>query len=619
MRTILAIHLTLVLLLLGCRQDRDASVREISENDEVESSLAFTVLPLDDLSNFRAVGANWSVVQSVSCDYQKEHNIQGIPGTGVLLNKPGPDAMDNIATQFEHGDLEIQFEVMLPKGSNSGVYFQGRYEIQLFDSWKKENPTFTDLGGIYQRWDESRPEGSKGFEGVAPRINASKTPGLWEHFHVLFRAPRFDENGQKIENAKFEFVRLNGMLIQQDIEVSGPTRAHQLEGEAALGPLFIQGDHGPVAFRNIKYKSYHHDTLILSDLNYQVFEGKYDFIPNFDTLIATASGVVNDIDLTSITSLSEGFCAILEGSITVQQAGDYLFETRIDDGGDLYIDSILVVHNEGEPGMGTERGKIFLTEGTHGLKITYYQEVWNATLELNYEGPGIYKRSLGSTTAFRRDHSDSQPLLLPPSPDPTLLRGFVMYGDEKLTHTISIAEPAGTHYSYDLATASLVKAWKGPFGDLSNMWRGRGHSQTHEPTVASILLTKNSRLARLSDIEESPWPVDEGNWVYKGYAIDGQQRPIFLYDFGAMEMKDQIIPDGDQLRRTISLVGGDLNNLYFRIARTRQVQKLPNGLFSIDGEYYITAPKDALVRSQGDEQELLYPISDSKFSYSILW
>ena len=87
-------------------------------------------------------------------------------------------------------------------------------------------------------------------------MNASKNPGTWQKYEVVFRAPRFDKNGKKIENAKFVKVVHNGQLIHENVEVTGPTRAamKEYEPEVAMGPIRLQGDHGPVAYRTIKIK-----------------------------------------------------------------------------------------------------------------------------------------------------------------------------------------------------------------------------------------------------------------------------------------------------------------------------------------------------------------------------
>jgi len=149
-----------------------------------------------------------------------------------------------------HGDIEAEIEFMVPKGSNSGIYFMGRYEIQIFDSFGKEKVKHSDCGGIYQRWGKHKDAGQ------APKVNASTAPGTWQKYEVIFRAPRFDADGKKTENARFVKVLHNGQLIHENAEVTGPTRAAMRENapEEPKGPIRIQGDHGPVAFRTIRIK-----------------------------------------------------------------------------------------------------------------------------------------------------------------------------------------------------------------------------------------------------------------------------------------------------------------------------------------------------------------------------
>src|SRR5690625_615896 len=219
-------------------------------------ALPIAHLPLDDLSRFSSTGDNWSIAGNVQADLEREMELEVFEGTGVLGNDPGTDRGGQILTELQHGDLELKLEFLVPKGSNSGLYFQERYEVQIRDSWRVEEPSFQDTGGIYERWDESRPEGEKGYGGVAPRVNATLAPGLWQEYHILFRAPRFDEQGNKVRNARFDWIDLNGVRIQENVELTGPTRGAVNQSEQPLGALMIQGDHGPVAFRNIRYKTF---------------------------------------------------------------------------------------------------------------------------------------------------------------------------------------------------------------------------------------------------------------------------------------------------------------------------------------------------------------------------
>lgn len=163
-----------------------------------------------------------------------------------MLNGPNGRTV-NLVTDKKFGDMELYLEFMVAKGSNSGVYLHGLYEVQVFDSYGATEPmTSSDCGGIYHRWINN-----KGVGGSAPSRNAARRPGEWQSFHIWFRAPRFDASGKKIENARFIRVVFNGLSIQDNVEVDGPTRAAMGIPEAAENPLMLQGDHGPVAYRNI--------------------------------------------------------------------------------------------------------------------------------------------------------------------------------------------------------------------------------------------------------------------------------------------------------------------------------------------------------------------------------
>ena len=151
-----------------------------------EEAFEFTSLPLDHLEAFQSNGSNWKIVGSTTAPLDKKGKLNTSSGTGVLVNLPDDKNKAQLFSKMEHGDLDLEFEFLMPVGSNSGVYFQGRYEIQLLDSWGKKRSSFGDAGGIYQRWDESRPEGQKGYEGIAPSINVAKSSWFMANNADLF-------------------------------------------------------------------------------------------------------------------------------------------------------------------------------------------------------------------------------------------------------------------------------------------------------------------------------------------------------------------------------------------------------------------------------------------------
>ena len=174
---------------------------------------SYRKLPLSDMSDFKSQAGNWQIVGDVimnpTVDIHEHHEpsapekkkkkdkalpssekpqaVTFEPGSGILLNINSDSKRDNLVSAFEHGDIELEFEVMLPKGSNSGIYMQGRYEVQLFDSWGVKDPAFSDIGGIYRNW-ENTP--GKSYAGKAPLSNPAKAPGLWQKMKISFKAPR---------------------------------------------------------------------------------------------------------------------------------------------------------------------------------------------------------------------------------------------------------------------------------------------------------------------------------------------------------------------------------------------------------------------------------------------
>jgi 3-keto-disaccharide hydrolase len=118
---------------------------------------------------------------------------------------------------------------------NSGVYLQGRYEVQILDSYglKSKND---DCGGIY--------------EVAAPRVNACKAPTVWQSYDIDFTAPKF-KDGNKIEPARISVVQ-NGVKIHENVEIPVDNTRAGLGGDSSMpGPIMLQ-DHGnPVQYRNV--------------------------------------------------------------------------------------------------------------------------------------------------------------------------------------------------------------------------------------------------------------------------------------------------------------------------------------------------------------------------------
>lgn len=207
-------------------------------------------LETDEIAGLIGV-EKWRTVEDLSVEKGSKGWSAFTEGEGILVNGLDGKAGD-ARTEEAFGDVEVELEFMLSPDSNSGLYFMDRYEVQIKDSFGKQEVDTHDCGAIYQRRDRARTPPH--FEGHVPLENACRRPGEWQTLKVLFRAPRFDADGKKTENARFEEVVLNGVTVQVDAEVSGATQGGIEEAEVGEAPLRIQGNHGAVAFRKLEIR-----------------------------------------------------------------------------------------------------------------------------------------------------------------------------------------------------------------------------------------------------------------------------------------------------------------------------------------------------------------------------
>jgi hypothetical protein len=452
----------------------------------------FITIPLK-AENFRQLGKNWISASNATADYNRENDLKPVTGEGILLNNAVAGNGEQLVTKQEFGDLEVDVDIMLAKNSNSGIYLQGRYEIQLFDSWKKTSVNFSDIGAIYSRWTDAR----QNFEGSAPMMNVAKAPGLWQHLEIKFKAPRFNQSGEKISDARFEEVYLNGVLVQQGSSLTGPTRSSLYDDEKPTGPIMIQGDHGPVAIRNLKVRSAWPARPPAIDEQYWVPGSAY----------------------------------------------------------------------------------------------------WDAT----------------------------NPVIVDPASRPSFIKTFLMYGDTKLTHVLSVGNPNQVHFSYDLKQGALFQVWRGQFMDLSMAWIDRGEMQLGRPMGSVIVLSDAPAVARLKS-ESEPWPdsIAFDDMDNKGYALDKLRTPTFTYTTSVMNISDNIhaLNTGDGIQRTITCSNA-FPDSYCRLISGKSIQKISESLYAInDRSYYLQLdPKlKPALRQNAMGQELVVKLTSAQpVTYSLIW
>jgi len=146
---------------------------------------------------------------------------QWIAEAGVLRS---PHSGANIVTDAKFTDFKLHIEFRYPKGSNSGVYLRGRYEVQIEDG-EGIHPSFDLISGVY------------GF--LSPSEQASKGAGVWQAYDVTLVG-------------RMVTVVLNGKTVICNQEIPGITGGALDSREEEPGPIYLQGDHGPIEYRNIR-------------------------------------------------------------------------------------------------------------------------------------------------------------------------------------------------------------------------------------------------------------------------------------------------------------------------------------------------------------------------------
>jgi Domain of Unknown Function (DUF1080) len=208
----------------------------------------------------------WIVCDQVRLDPSDPYRLVpvgsgGRAGSVMLCGDDGRGS--DIMTREAFSDYQLHIEFTVPKGSNSGIYNRGLFEIQVFDSFGKQKLGWHDCGALYER--------------AFPPENLAKPPGEWQSYDITLKGKKISLvwNGKSVyqdydvrygETDREAFERLNeentskppALHVKLRVENGryvgyfgeGGTRSG-LDGPDRPGPILLQGDHGPVAYRNI--------------------------------------------------------------------------------------------------------------------------------------------------------------------------------------------------------------------------------------------------------------------------------------------------------------------------------------------------------------------------------
>lgn len=591
---------------------------DIEESEVVNQVADIPVLSLspDGVHTFTA-DTSFGIAGDVYMDKEVEGHIRTSEGKGILYNQPGSDTNTNARTKNEHGDLYMHVEFMVSKGSSAALYFQGRYGIQLSDSRKKDS-SLLQCGAILQRG-----------RTKAGSLDAGKVPGLWQHLDVNFTAPRFDSSGNKLSDAVFKEVVLNGHLIHKNIAVTNTALDTVFKQEKNTGPLMVRSHHGAVAFRNLNYTAQSQPAIALSDMHYDVYKElsvRYDTLKNFTT---ERTGSTDSLSWRLGERKKQ---LVIAGNMNVAQDGDYVFKVRA--GGPVYVlvDSSEVVDNHQSKKYNSAYfGNRYLQKGMHSFQVIYTN--YNDGLMLEYEGPVTSFTALTTPSSSRKPEDGS--LLKNVSNKPFFQKGLFRHNNKVMPHIISVGIPGGLNYAYNQRTCNVLSAWRGKY-PVPDIRRDSGAPEMQVPSGAPVEFKNMPVLFSLAK-PDGPWPdtvqVNDSMYTNKTYRLDTTGLPVFLYRYANMNIEDYLYPDKENngLVRQITMQSDSAAEpVYFMIGSGSFIERLPNGLYAIDDKTYYVQILNAgdeknvsIVKDDTGRYRLLLLLSalgnDAPFSYSIIW
>jgi hypothetical protein len=207
-------------------------------------------------SPWKKMDAGWIFANDAQLESKTGKLLEAVDaGSGAVWVNGDKGRLANLETKAEYRDVDVHVEFLIGKKSNAGIKFHAVYEIQITDSHGKSAPwDGNDMGGIYPRA-ELTPKYHHIDHGIPPKVNAAKPAGEWQTLDVTFRAARFDKAGEKAKNAMIVKAVLNGQVIHENLELKHPTGHNYVKRETEKGPFFLQCDHGPTAWRNVKIRN----------------------------------------------------------------------------------------------------------------------------------------------------------------------------------------------------------------------------------------------------------------------------------------------------------------------------------------------------------------------------
>lgn len=405
-------------------------------------------ISLQNFTAFNTLSNSWQLKGNVEVNPLKEGSFRTEDGTGLLVGSSTSGSAGNITTKKDHGNIALEFDLLLSHEASAVVWLQGRYGLRLADSWKDKKLTLSSNGAIIP----PNTEGV-GAMGYLPSHNVARAPGTWQHVKIVFDAPRFGPDETKTRGARLVSVEQNGVVIHENQYLSAPSSEALYTQEQTEGPLAFQIKKGHIAIKNVSVTKYIKEKVQLEDLNYQLYmekflddefiywgggEGDQIFLPDLSGLQPEESGVATQIHTGMVQGKDNDFALNFEGQLQVPISGEYQFEIVPNGVGIFELDGKELARWDALHDKGTTKVTADLEAGNYPF-LQLYVNYGQPQAGLFVEGPGIKRQALHKGGEIPQG-SSTEPIILTPGDRPLVQRSFLYFGNRKLLTCMNVGD-----------------------------------------------------------------------------------------------------------------------------------------------------------------------------------
>ncbi len=371
-----------------------------------------------------------------------------------------------------------------------------------------------------------------------------------------------------------------------------------------------------------------------SVLNFQLYLGKWDRLPDFSALKPHRQGPLagKKLDL-KLEGMSEHFGVRFDGKLEAPEDGPYRFMLASDDGARLYINGREVIDNDGtHPSNNLKETQVQLTKGTNLLLVDYFDHTALEEVYLAWAGPKFDETALSKWIHPSRQEGEEEESkqmtgipLVPENGEALIHRNFI---EGSSPRAIAVGYPNGVNVCFDADQMSQVLMWRGAFIDAKQHWTDRGGGNIEPLGFGVVQLHDGPGMAVLAD-ENAPWPkvrkrtpqstegkegkeqlepaegIDRAAGIrFLGHRLDGKRFPTFQYRMGRLTVEEHYEPKGDykttdeQFTRVLRFSGEPPAGLFLRVATGLTAD---SGSFKHkDGAVFAVSGGEALLRNNSE-------------------